>query len=247
LSDLILAPQRQTASLEHTEHRPWPLPEGAWLQGQTWDELLFAHWRVDADAVRALLPDEPTLDLHEGEAWLGITPFRITGFRLHGLPPVPFLSSFPEVNVRTYVTHDDKPGIWFFSLDADSPWAVEAARLVYRLPYHRASIEITHRGDWIDYVSSRDGSRLELSYRPAGPVTRPAPGSLEHFLTERYCLYTEHAGRLHRADIHHLPWPLRPAEAEVRETTISPLEPDAEPLLHYSERQDVVIWPLQPV
>ena len=166
---------------------------------------------------------------------------------MHGLPPIPFLSSFPEVNVRTYVTHEDKPGIWFFSLDADSPWAVEAARLVYRLPYHRASIEIAHHGDWIDYVSSRNGSRLQLSYRPAGPITPPGPGTLEHFLTERYCLYTEHAGRLHRADIHHRPWPLQPAEAELRETTISPVALDCEPLLHYSERQDVVIWPLQPV
>ena len=195
--------------------------------------------------MRALLPDVLTLDLHEGEAWLGITPFRVTGFRLHGLPPIPFLSSFPEVNVRTYVTHEEKAGIWFFSLDADSPWAVEAARLVYRLPYHRAKIEVAHRGDWIDYVSSRDGTSLELSYRPAGAVAPPTASTREHFLTERYCLYTEHEGRLHRADIHHRPWPLQPAEAEVRETTVSPVALDGEPLFHYSERQDVVIWPLQ--
>ena len=197
--------------------------------------------------MRALLPDGLTLDLHRGEGWLGITPFRITGLRLHGLPPIPFLSSFPEVNVRTYVTHEDKPGIWFFSLDADSPWAVEAAQLVYRLPYHRAKIEVEHRGDWIDYASSRDGASLDLSYRPAGSVAPPEPGTIEHFLTERYCLYTEHDGRLHRADIHHPPWPLQTAEAEVRKTMISPLALDGEPLLHYSERQDVVIWPLQPL
>ena len=244
---MLRAPARQRASLEHTEHRPWPPPEGAWFQGQTWDELLFAHWPVDADALRALLPDEPTLDLHEGEAWLGITPFRVTGFRLHGLPPVPLLSSFPEVNVRTYVTHEDKPGIWFLSLDADSPWAVEAARFVYRLPYHRASIEVARRSEWIDYACSRDGASLDLSYRPVGSDAPPKAGTVEHFLTERYCLYTEHNGRLYRADIHHPPWRLQSAEAEVRETTISPLALVGEPLLHYSERQDVVIWPLQPV
>jgi len=244
---LIRAPARQTVSLEHAEHRPWPLPDGLWLQGQTWDELLFAHWRVKADALRALLPEQLPLDLHESEAWLGVTPFRITGFRLHGLPPVPFLSSFPEVNVRTYVTYESKPGIWFFSLDADSQWAVEAARLAYRLPYHRASIEVERRGDWIDYASSREGASLDLSYRPAGPVAAPEPGTVEHFLTERYCLYTEHHGRLHRADIHHLTWRLQAAEAEIRETTLSPLALEGEPLLHFSERQDVVIWPLERV
>jgi uncharacterized protein YqjF (DUF2071 family) len=151
------------------------------------------------------------------------------------------------VNVRTYVIHEGQPGIWFFSLDADSPWAVEAARLVYRLPYHRASIEVTHRGERIDYASSREGASLDLSYRSAGPVASPVPGTVEHFLTERYCLYTEHRGRLHRADIHHLPWPIQVAEAEIRESTISPLALDGEPLLHYSERQDVIIWPLEPV
>ena len=185
--------------------------------------------------------------MREGDAWLGITPFRVTGLRLHGLPPVPVLSSFPEVNVRTYVTHDGKPGIWFFSLDADSPWAVGAARLVYRLPYHRASIEVAHRGDWVDYASSRDGAALDVSYRPMGPVSPPEAGTIEHFLTERYCLYTEHGGRLLRAEIHHPRWPLQGAEAEIRENTMSPVALEGEPLLHRSERQDVVIWPLQPV
>jgi uncharacterized protein YqjF (DUF2071 family) len=151
------------------------------------------------------------------------------------------------VNVRTYVTHDDRPGIWFFSLDADSPWAVEAARLVYRLPYHRASIAFVRRGDQIDYASSREGASLDVSYRPAGPVAAASSGTLEHFLTERYCLYTEHRGRLHRADIHHLPWPLQTAEAEVRENTVSPVALEGEPLFHFSDRQDVVIWQLEPV
>jgi hypothetical protein len=166
---------------------------------------------------------------------------------LHGLPPLPALSSFPEVNVRTYVTYEGRPGVWFFSLDADSRGSVAAARLVYRLPYHRASIAVARRGDRIDYASSREGASLDLSYRPSGPVARPEPGALEYFLTERYCLYTEHRGRLYRADIHHTPWPLQAAEAEVRENTMSPITLEGEPLLHFSERQDVVIWPLKRV
>jgi uncharacterized protein len=219
------------------------MPQRSWLQGQTWDHLLFAHWRVAADALRALLPAEPELDLFEGDAWLGITPFRITGFRLRGLLPVPVISEFLEINVRTYVTYEGKPGIWFFSLDAESQLAVEAAKVAYRLPYHHARIEATRRGEWVDYRSTRTGAEFDASYRPTGPVAPPEPGTLEHFLTERYCLYTEHDGELHRAEIHHPPWPLQTAEAELREHTISPIALDGDPLLHYSERQDVVIWP----
>jgi uncharacterized protein YqjF (DUF2071 family) len=200
------------------------------------------HWRVDEDAVRELLPDGLEPDTHDGSAWIGVTPFRVSGLRLHGLPPAPVLSSFPEVNVRTYVTYEDKPGIWFLSLDADSSWAVEAARLTYRLPYHHARIEIGHRGEWIDYRSERPGATLDVSYRGVGAGE---PGATEEFLTERYCLYTEHRGALHRAEIHHAPWPLQQAEAELRENTMSPVALDGEPLLHYSARQDVVIWALE--
>jgi uncharacterized protein YqjF (DUF2071 family) len=222
------------------------MPERSWLQGQTWDQLLFMHWRAGADAVRELLPGRLPLDTFEGEAWIGITPFSLSGFRLRGLLPVPLVSTFLEVNARTYVTYEGKPGIWFFSLDAESRLAVEAAKLAYRLPYHHARMSATRRGDWVDYRSSRVGAELDVSYRPNGPVRQAEPGTLEHFLTERYCLYTEHESELYRAEIHHGPWPLQVAEAELRENTLSPLAHDGEPLLHYSERQDVVIWSLEP-
>ena len=205
------------------------------------------HWHVSADAVRELLPDDLSLDLHDGEAFVGITPFRVSGFRLRGLPPAPVLSTFPEVNVRTYVTYEDKPGIWFFSLDAQSPWAVEAARLAYRLPYHHARISDELREGRIEYRSERTGATLGVEYGPVAPARPVEPGTLEHFLTERYCLYTEHDGRLHRAEIHHPPWPLQLAEADVRENTMSPVALEGDPLLHYSERQDVVLWPLHPL
>jgi uncharacterized protein len=223
------------------------LPRRSWLQGQTWDHLLFMHWRVAADSLRELLPEQLPLDVHEGDAWLGVNPFRVSGFRLRGLPPVPVLSSFPEVNVRTYVTYEGKPGIWFFSLDADSPWAVEAARRTYHLPYHHARITDERRGEGIDYRSERTGATLDVSYRPAGAPAEADPASLEYFLTERYCLYTEHEGRLERAEIHHAPWPLQRAEAELRENTMAPVALDGNPLLHFSERQDVVIWSLDRV
>ena len=203
------------------------------------------HWRVEPDELAVLLPEQLSLDRHDGEAWLGITPFRVSALRLRGLPPVPVLSSFPEVNARTYVTYQEKPGIWFFSLDAASPWAVGAARRTYHLPYHHARITDRRRGERIDYRSEREGAVLDVEYRPTGAPSPPRPGALEHFLTERYCLYTEYRGRLERADIHHRPWPLQTAEADVRENTLAPIALDGDPLLHYSERQDVVIWPLE--
>jgi uncharacterized protein len=231
--------------LDETAHRPWPLPAEPWVQAQTWEQLLFAHWRVDEDALRALVPDQIPIDTFDGSAWLGITPFRIDGLRLRGMLPVPIVSSFPEINVRTYSTIDGRAGIWFFSLDTPNQLAVEAAKRFYRLPYHRSRASVRRRGDRIDYENGRVGATFDATYWSTGPSTPPVVGTLEHFLTERYCLYTVYENVVHRADIHHPPWPLRPADAEIRENTMSPVELEGDPLLHYSERQDVVIWPLE--
>jgi uncharacterized protein YqjF (DUF2071 family) len=174
----------------------------------------------------------------------------ITGLRARGLLPLPLVSSFRELNVRTYVARDDKPGIWFFSLDASSRVAAEAGRRLYRLAYFPAEISFRRRGDEILYDCSRGGGKaFSAEYRPAGSVSNAEPGSLEHFLAERYCLYAEHEGELYRADIHHRPWPLQPAHARVDLNTMPPvrLDPAEEPLSHYSARLDVVIWPLEPV
>jgi uncharacterized protein YqjF (DUF2071 family) len=235
--------------LEETTHRPWPVPRRTWLQAQTWDHLLFAHWRVDAQALRALVPASIPIDTFDGSAWLGITPFRLSGLRLRGMLPVPVASSFLELNVRTYATIDDRPGIWFFSLDAESSFAVQAAKRAYRLPYHYAQMSAGRRGDWVDYRSARADARFDASFRPTGAEAAPRAGTLEHFLTERYCLYTVHEGGVHRADIHHPPWPLQGAEAEFELNTIPPdgLEVRGEPLLHYSTRQDTLVWPLRRV
>ena len=247
--DLLNAPVRQASSVKHTAHRPWPLPDRRWVMGQTWDDLLFLHYRVPAEELRPLVPDGLELQQHSGTAWLGVTPFVITGLRGRGLLPLPLVSSFRELNVRTYVSRDGKPGIWFFSLDASSRVAAEAARRIYRLQYFAAEISLRHRGDEILFDCSRGlGKAFSAAYRPAGPVFHAEPGSLEHFLTERYCLYAEHEGELYRADIHHRPWPLQPAHARVDLNTMPPvtLDPAEGPLRHYSARLDVVIWPLEP-
>lgn len=239
------AAARQARVVDDLAHRPWPLPEEPWAQAQTWKDLLFAHWRVDVEALARLLPPELRVDTFAGEAWLGITPFRITNLRLRGLPPLPWLSSFAELNVRTYVTDGERPGIWFFSLDAATQWAVEAAKRTYRLPYHHARIAVEHGDDGVLYDSARPGAAFSARYRGAGDVFSAEPGTLEAFLTERYCLYTADGGRLYRAEIHHPPWPLQRAEATIDLNTMAPVAlPAEEPRLLFSAQQDVVIWSL---
>jgi uncharacterized protein YqjF (DUF2071 family) len=249
LEELLEAPARQATALEHAEHRPWPLPARSWLLAQTWERLLFAHWRCAPELVAPLLPEGLQLDVRDGAAWIGVTPFRVEGMRLRGLPPVPGLSSFLELNVRTYVTHEGKPGLWFLSLDASSLLAVEAAQLTYRLPYRRADISVSEQDGWLRFACERvedAARRFDGRYRGQGDFVRAEPGSLEAFLVERYCLYaSDRAGRLHRAEIHHEPWSLQEAEAELAEVTIVPpeLELEGEPLFHLAARQDTLIWP----
>jgi uncharacterized protein len=252
--DSIDTAARQAAALAETGHRPWPLPGRPWLTAQTWQDVLFAHWEVDGDELAALLPDGVTLDRFQGRAYIGMTPFRVDGVRLRGTLPLPGLSSFLELNVRTYVRAGGKPGIWFFSLDASSRLAVEAARRLYRLPYHRATVSAGGRGGWIDYASARIGAErpyvFEARYRGVGAPSRPRTGTLEAFLVERYCLYAADGGRLYRADLHHAPWRLRPAEGRIDLSTMAPdgvSLPAGKPLLHRGAGQDVVVWPLEPV
>jgi len=175
-------------------------------------------------------------------------PFVLTGLRIRGLPPLPRISTFPELNVRTYVVRDGRPGIWFLSLDAGSRWFVEAARRLYRVPYHLAQMVCERTEDGVRYDSARPGGAFSARYRGHGALFHAEPGSLEFFLTERYCLYTEDGGRPASADIHHPRWDLQQAEATIELNTMSPVAlPDELPHALYSPRQDTVVWPLEPL
>lgn len=239
-------------------HRPWPMPERPWIMTQTWHDLLFAHWQVDAAAMRALVPPAFPLDLFEGAAWLGIVPFRMTNVSPRLAPALPGLSAFPELNVRTYVIVDGKPGVFFFSLDAGSRLAVVAARALLNLPYYAASMRVDRRGEAVSYASRRrestrsTGAELRADCEPAGPVFAAPPGSLEYFLTERYCLYgLDHRARPYRLQIHHPPWPLQIARARFARNTMAAAAglppPPGEPLLHLTRRQDMVGWWPEPL
>jgi uncharacterized protein len=218
------------------------------MMAQTLADQLFVHHRVSLEKLRRHVPAGLEIDEHSGSGWLGVTPFVVTGLRLRGTLPLPRLSTFLQLNARTYVTRDGRPGIWFFSLDASSRVAAEVARRVYRVPFSYAEISLRRPGDRLVFESARDpGRAFAASYRPSGLASRAETGSLEHFLTERYCLYAEDHGRLLRGEIHHRPWPLQPAEADVELNTMAPegIELGDDPLLHYSSREDVLLWPLE--
>jgi uncharacterized protein YqjF (DUF2071 family) len=214
---------------------------------QSWHDLLFMHWRVSADALRARLPDGLELDTFHGEAWLGVVPFRMTGIRLDWFVPIPGTSAFAELNVRTYVTGPRGPAVWFFSLDAASPLAVAVARRWYHLPYFNAEMDCEAEDDAIHYVSVRTHrgappAEFAARYAPTGPVYRSRKGDLDHWLTERYALYAaDKRGRLRHAAIEHEPWPLQPAEVQVATNSMTDVELEGEPLLHFARRIDVSV------
>jgi uncharacterized protein len=226
---------------------------------QTWHDLLFAHWPVAASALRPFIPPSLDIDTYDGTAWIGVVPFRMTGVRPRALWAVRGLSAFPELNVRTYVRPRDarwgRPGVWFFSLDAGNPIAVAVARRVFHLPYFRARMSANADGDAIAYHSRRvhrgaPPATFEARYAPAGDAVPARPGSLEDWLTSRYCLYTQdrHA-RLLRCDINHALWPLQPAEATMTTNTMTTPYgidlPPVAPSLLFSRRLDVVVWRLR--
>jgi uncharacterized protein YqjF (DUF2071 family) len=224
----------------------------------TWHDLLFAHWPVAVEKLRKLIPGSLQVDTFDGEAWIGLVPFGMSHVRHRWLPAIPGTSRFPELNVRTYVTVDDKPGVWFFSLDAANRLAVFAARRLFHLPYLNARMSLEcDREDRVTYHSERThrgavGAELHGSYRPTSPAYSTKEGQLDHWLTARYCLYSaDRRGRLYRGEIDHPSWPLQEAEAEFREESmIEPLgitRADRPPLLHFVKRLDVVAWTLEPV
>jgi uncharacterized protein YqjF (DUF2071 family) len=239
-------------SLRFVTHRPWPLPSGPWIMAQNWHDLLFANWPLPADVMRKLLPETLELDLYDGQAWISIVPFKMSGVRLRGTPALPWLSAFPELNVRTYVTASGKPGVWFFSLDAANPVAVELARLWFHLPYFHACMNSKSGPGGIVYASRRSDRRgeretLQASYNARGLPFEAERGTLEYFLTERYCLYAQKPdGGLLRGEIHHAPWKLQEARAALQANTMlekwSIAISGPPVVVHYAKLQEVIAW-----
>ncbi len=244
------------AIFQELAHRPWPLPASRWIMAQKWHDLLFAHWPVSTQLLRTHIPAGLEIDTYRGQAWIAVVPFLMSGVRLRGFPALPGASEFPELNLRTYVKRDGKPGVWFFSLDAANSLAVAVARAWFHLPYFRARMRCEELTGWIEYESLRihDGAEpaaFRGQYRGLGDLFCAKPGTLEHFLTERYCLYSLNSkGQLLRGEVHHAPWDLQLAEAEISDNSMGNSVTGVllgKPLLHFSKRQDVVVWAPRPV
>ena len=247
--------------LSTVAHRPYPLPAGPWRMTQRWNDLLFAHWPIAADAMARLLPPGLEVDTFDDYAWVGVVPFWMDQVRIRAIGQrsivIPSTGEFSELNLRTYVRSrlTGLRGVFFFSLDAASALAVLGARAIFHLPYFLASMQRGNDPDGaIHYRSLRifpsRGVRFEARYRSLDPTLAPgAPGTLAHFLTERYCLFIPHAGRVLVGDIHHLPWPLEPAEAEILRDELPAaygiLLPNRPPVLYFARVLQVFLWPLR--
>jgi uncharacterized protein len=241
-----------------TSQRPRPLPPGRWAMTQRWNDLLFAHWRAPVSQVASLLPEGLHLDTFDGSAWLGVVPFWMDRIKVRGVFALPGARSFPELNLRTYVRdhRTGTPGVYFFSLDGANLLAVAVARSFYHMPYYWAEMQISAHSEreFSFYSRRRFVSKpvvFKARYRGLGPTRKLVEnqvGTLEYFLTERYCLFTHNSSReLVRANVHHVPWPLEEAAAEIERNdlpaSIGIDVQDQDPVLHYSRRLAVYMWP----
>jgi uncharacterized protein YqjF (DUF2071 family) len=218
----------------------------------TWDKLLFLHWPIEAERLRPLIPPRLTIDTFDGAAWIGVVPFKMRGIRHPFAPPLPGVSRSHELNVRTYVHSGGVPGVWFLSLDAANPLVVWGARASYFLPYFRAEMHLDTCDTMVHFRSRRTDRRtppaeFAATWTVGKRIAEAKPGSLEFFLTERYCLYAARGRRLYQARIYHRPWPLATAEVTHLASTMTLAHGltcmGGAPLVHaLVEPIDVEVW-----
>jgi uncharacterized protein len=247
-----------THILNTVSHRPYELPAGRWRMRQRWSDLLFAHWPIPVGGMTRLLPAGLEVDTFDGVAWVGVVPFWMDQVQTRAIGQhcitIPGTAAFCELNLRTYVRSQTTGlrGVYFFSLDAASALAVIGARTLFHLPYFLASMHRQIEPDGtIEYTSRRlltgRSVRFKARYRGLGNVAAPSgEGTLEYFLTERYCLFTHRRGRVIVGHIHHLPWPLEAAEAEISINELPAAHgislPNQPPILHFARELHVYIW-----
>lgn len=228
-------------------------PSGQPLMHQNWGKLLFMHWPLEPSKLRPLIPAGLEIDTFDGQAWIAIVPFTMWDIRAFPpyVPTVPGLNAMHELNVRTYVQLDGTRGVWFFSLDCNNAAAVFGARTFYYLPYYIAELTLNQCDNKIDYTSNRSEdprATFHANWNIGRTLPTSEPDSLEFFLTERYCLFSEHKGHLYQSRIHHPPWQLQTATLDAHSSTMIEVlgipKTTGQPLLHYAEELSVEIWPL---
>jgi uncharacterized protein len=234
---------------QQTAHRPWPVPKAPWVMTQSWENLLFVHWPIAPALLRAKIPAPLELDTFAGQAWLTIVPFQMNHIRFRFLPTIPGMRFFPELNVRTYVTYGGKQGVYFFNIEAAHRLAVWVARHFAYLPYAYATIDCQKTDEQVSFACQRNGKRYFIAdYRPVSAAQTARTGTLDHWLMERYCLYTMHRQQVYRGEVHHRPWPLRQAEVTIWQNEIfahHQLNKEGDPVFHYVDRLQMRAWPFR--
>ncbi|MBK1878279.1 YqjF family protein [Pelagicoccus mobilis] len=231
-------------AFSQTEHRPWQIPNGPWVMQQEWLDLLFIHWEIAPADLRPYIPEGLEIDTYDGKAWLGVVPFSMREVAPRGCPKPSALCDFPEINIRTYVIKDGKPGVWFFSLDVPHRLPVWIARSFFHLPYFRAEMQVEQHGDRTYYRSTYGERTFSATYRGLAPVT-PERGSFEDWATERYCLYSQNkSGQLFRGEVQHPRWSVQTAEYEIQENTMLDAFPIGQmhPSVLFSKHIPVTVW-----
>lgn len=229
----------------HSSHRPWALPTGKWAYYQEWNRVLFMHWKVPANELQSLLPAHLTLDLYDNNAWISLVPFTMEQIRPNGIPAFAPVSNFHEINIRTYVIKDNKPGVYFLNIEAGNYLSARIARYLSGLPYEPAHIQRLSQDTRALYSSrnKKKGFELTATFEPGEHIENKSP--IDHWLTERYCLYLDYKGSLYRYDIHHRPWDLQRAvihdlKVNYRIGAVSLTNPPD--LAHYSNGVQVIAW-----
>ncbi|MBS4202106.1 DUF2071 domain-containing protein [Bacillus sp. FJAT-49732] len=238
--------------LQETNHRPYPIPSKKWIMRQKWSNVFFMHWPIQPELLQPYIPSSIEVDTYDGFAWLGVIIFNIDGIYLRGFPPVSFRPAFPEINLRTYVKCDNKPGIYFLSLDVDDWTSYTLAKRWLNVPYHPAKISIQKNVDTFHYESLRMGSSntpivCKGSFTPQSNIFHPNSDTIDHWLSERYCFFSnDQRSNMYCLDIHHHPWPLQKADAVIKKNDLfKPFSfhlEDEKPILHFSQGVEALIW-----
>ena len=243
--------------MKKQDHRSWPVPSKNWIMRQTWKNVFFAHWPILPERLRSSIPSSLDIDTYQQMAWLGVVIFEIEGIYFRGLSPISVVFRFPEVNLRTYVQHKGKPGVFFLSLDVGNWASLAISKRWYHLPYCKAKISYRKEGNTFHCQSVRNGnSNNPITFK--GSFTTdlrsyfPEEGTIDHWLTERYCLYSlDRKGNIYCGDIHHKPWSLQKAQAVLSNNTLpAPFGIDIsedEPILHFSKGLDALFWNIKKI
>ena len=236
--------------LKERNHRPYSLPEWPWVTTQRWENVLFLHWQFSPNVLKPHIPKQLQLDLYDAAAWIGIVFFQVKGMRLRSMPALPRLSSFLQLNVRTYVTYNGLPGVYFFSLDVDSKFACLLAKTIYSLPFRRADVKLDRQGDYMNMVYARKkgsfAGEMSCSYAPVSAVFQAQINTFDHWLLERYCLWNIRKNDLWRTDIHHTKWNFQKAEVILHSHSMAGYLHRKSfldhPLVHYAAMKQALFW-----